>query len=514
MPIRQDDPEITNISSFTEYRYRKHIIVGCSRSGLDEIRKLEWHTNPIPDALRVRRMDRGNWIRYALKNESDEIQERELTFFSTNISRIEFCSVDAEGKYENSEYIGAESSDFQSVFRPSFPRFSIRLQPRESRTFYYFFSSMEDITYANFPVKLLTRSATQRLAEFWFTTQIYILTGSLIATLLSLVYWYKRKNPVFLVLVLQVFLSFASFYFLQVKPFSFFIGGSGRLLGFPYFLFQATTYAAFFLFLNFVERIWDSDREPKISFLGASLVGLPYLLIPLSQPVFDYRILILVATTSLAIYYFLKSHRTLFGSSRIPILVYWISWAIFLVFNLGKALYHFDFYPYNEFSVFASVLYAPFHFVLIGGCLFRMSSTEFFSKDLPKPSSRKSTVSSLEVDRLVSRIRALIEEERIFLKNSLKEEHLAKELGIGVHQLSEIINVEFKTSFPSLLNYYRIEEAKKLLGLSPKLTVTEVRVKSGFSSKSAFNLEFKKLTGLSPNGYRRAHIAERLRDPS
>ncbi|TGK12594.1 helix-turn-helix domain-containing protein [Leptospira fletcheri] len=489
-------------------------MVGCSRSGLDEVRKLEWHTNPIPDALRVRRMDRGNWLRYTLKNESDEMQERELTFFSTNISRIEFCSVDAQGKYENSEYIGSEHRDFQSVFRPSFPRFLIRLRPKESRTFYYFISSKEDITYANFPVKLLAGNATERLSLFWFTTQIYILTVSSIAILLALVYWRKRKNPVFLVLVLQVFLSFASFYFLQVKPFSFFFGESSRLLGFPYFLFQATTYAAFFLFLNFAERIWYNDREPNISFLGASLAGLPYLLIPLSPPVFEYRILILVATTGLSIYYFLKSHRTLFGSGRIPVLAYWISWAVFLLFNLGKALYHFDFYPYNEFSVFASVLFAPFHFVLVGICLFRMSSAEFFSKDLSKPVSRKSTVSSLEVDRLVSRIRALIEEERIFLKNSLKEEHLAKELGIGVHQLSEIINVEFKTSFPSLLNYYRIEEAKKLLGQSPKLTVTEVRVKSGFSSKSAFNLEFKKLTGLSPNGYRRAQSEDGNFDPS
>lgn len=517
--ITASTPDTLNISSQAEYRYRGTTVVGCSDRGLEKVRKLEWHTNPIPNTLRVRRTNFGNWLRFTFKNETGNDVDKQLTFFSTNLSRIEFCAFSSEGQFERDFYLQSEDKNFQGYFIPSFPSFPIHLRSGETKTFYYYFYSTEDITYANFPVKVLDQSRMEKEESVRGTSVIFIFLLTILALVLGTVYWLRRKKAVFPALHMHILISIFFFYFLHIKSFALFWGVSGRIVEYPYFLFQTASYISLFPFLLSVERIWDGKQKANwISLLGL-LFGFSFLLIPLSEPVFEYRILILAGSSTLAIYFFIKSHRSIFGSGKPTVIVYLFSWVIFFLLNLAKSLYHFDFYPYNEIAIFSVVFFAPFHSLLSSFCLYSFSAEGYFYSEPAKSGNRKSTVSSLEVGSLVSRILTMIQEDKIFLKNSLKEEHLAKELGIGIHQLSEIINVEFKTNFPTLMNQYRIEEAKKLLLLAPKLSITEVRVKSGFSSKSAFNLEFKKLTGFSPNGYRqfngqRINREDSLKEPS
>lgn len=57
------------------------------------------------------------------------------------------------------------------------------------------------------------------------------------------------------------------------------------------------------------------------------------------------------------------------------------------------------------------------------------------------------------------------------------------------------------------VNEYRINYAKELL-LDQKrqdLTVLEILYDAGFNSKSSFNTEFKKRTGVTPTEYRKMH---------
>ena len=77
-------------------------------------------------------------------------------------------------------------------------------------------------------------------------------------------------------------------------------------------------------------------------------------------------------------------------------------------------------------------------------------------------------------------------------------------MNVSYHQLSELINVEFNLNFPTLLNLYRIKEAKKILLEKPELNVAEVGKMAGFGSRSAFYLEFKKQSGVNPNQFRKA----------
>jgi AraC-like DNA-binding protein len=73
------------------------------------------------------------------------------------------------------------------------------------------------------------------------------------------------------------------------------------------------------------------------------------------------------------------------------------------------------------------------------------------------------------------------------------------------HIVSQIINSEFGKNFYDFVNYYRVEECKKMLAdnsYSSK-TILEIAYECGFNSKSVFNNSFKKLTGKTPSDYKR-----------
>lgn len=105
----------------------------------------------------------------------------------------------------------------------------------------------------------------------------------------------------------------------------------------------------------------------------------------------------------------------------------------------------------------------------------------------------------------LERIRQLLEEEKIYLRTELSLVELAEAAEMSPHQLSRLINEEFGRSFFELINFYRVEEVKQRL-CDPRynaLSILGIAMESGFSSKSSFNAEFKKCTGLTPSAYKK-----------
>jgi AraC-like DNA-binding protein len=59
-------------------------------------------------------------------------------------------------------------------------------------------------------------------------------------------------------------------------------------------------------------------------------------------------------------------------------------------------------------------------------------------------------------------------------------------------------------NFYAYINEYRVEEAKRKIADSrfAHLNLTGIALESGFKSKSAFNINFKKITGQTPTEWR------------
>ena len=105
--------------------------------------------------------------------------------------------------------------------------------------------------------------------------------------------------------------------------------------------------------------------------------------------------------------------------------------------------------------------------------------------------------------KLKEELLAVMENQKMYLDESLTIHSLATELNTNSKYLSQLINTEFEKSFVVFVNEYRINEAKVLLKeeRNKNLTIEGVGYEAGFKSKSAFNSAFKKFTGDTPSSF-------------
>lgn len=97
----------------------------------------------------------------------------------------------------------------------------------------------------------------------------------------------------------------------------------------------------------------------------------------------------------------------------------------------------------------------------------------------------------------------LMNQRKLFLEPDLTLSILAQELDINPNTLSEVINRIQKMNFYDYVNKLRVEEFKVLVTIptNKKFTLLALAYQSGFNSKTSFNRNFKKITGLIPSEY-------------
>ncbi|TGM98946.1 helix-turn-helix domain-containing protein [Leptospira dzoumogneensis] len=490
---------VENISSKMEYRYRGYQYRHCKPETISSLHQLEWHHN-TGNVLRLKRSQSGNWLRFRLANDGKEQLHRTLALLWLNVPDAELCSVDSKGNFE-AGFAGYDLDPIWNDFISPLPHFNIRLEPKEERTFYLYVLSNEDI---NYPVRLLSEDdymVIVRLRSVLFLSVGFVL---FLAFGYNLYLYFKSRKVLFLALPLHLTAVAATLYFLHGKEFASIVGNENNLFRHNYFLFLGITHIVFFFYL----AAWNKENSGVVYrspfFWLVCFAGILYPLIPLYQFWYDHRILVLVLNYGCMLFYFGKTHISSIRNNTVYEMFFISVWGIFLLLDLYKTIFHFDFYPYNRMAVFGVLYYLPPLTVFVS-----LLSREILRRKEEEGSNRKTHLSSLDVKDFVLKIESLLEKEKIYLTKSLKEEHMAKELGITIHQLSELINTEFKTNFPSLINQYRVEEAKILLNEFPDENTTEIGAKAGFSSRSAFYLEFKKLTGTNPNSYRKESSGKR-----
>lgn len=105
--------------------------------------------------------------------------------------------------------------------------------------------------------------------------------------------------------------------------------------------------------------------------------------------------------------------------------------------------------------------------------------------------------------KLVDLVAGLIK-EKIYLDPDLKMQTLAEKTGHPAYLVSLFINKHYDMTFFELINLNRVEEAKRRLldEQYQHLTILAISQDVGFSSKSAFNSTFKKVTGVTPSEFK------------
>ncbi|WP_298903830.1 AraC family transcriptional regulator [uncultured Psychroserpens sp.] len=197
----------------------------------------------------------------------------------------------------------------------------------------------------------------------------------------------------------------------------------------------------------------------------------------------------------------------LFYYFHIVLIFTWISLEI-----LGKL------YPYEFTFILWLVLTTFFYWVgYIGIFKFRLAQNRYeirrvidkeIKTEYKKPSKSKSSISD-EDNKYLQEVKNILEHEKIYRNPKLSRQDIAEKLGISVGYLSQVINNNSEKSFSEYINYYRVEDVKKMITNKAfdKYSILSIGLEAGYNSKSAFYTGFKKETGLTPSEYKKRHLS-------
>lgn len=192
-----------------------------------------------------------------------------------------------------------------------------------------------------------------------------------------------------------------------------------------------------------------------------------------------------------------------------------LNWLMFIIQSFAAitiiAMIH------NVIPAFRSVvfLYATLLILLVYTFFFinrvlvkALNQPEIFAGIELKDLKEKYAGSNLEEDEVTgyyTQLLATLEKEKLYLNPDLTLQVLAESLQSSSKLLSQVINQCSGKNFFDFINSYRCKEAQSLMAsLDSKVTIQEILFQSGFNSKSSFNKEFKKLSGLTPTEYRKS----------
>lgn len=108
---------------------------------------------------------------------------------------------------------------------------------------------------------------------------------------------------------------------------------------------------------------------------------------------------------------------------------------------------------------------------------------------------------SEEVTELLKAIETKMSEEKFYLSENFSSQDVLTNFEISRSKLDELLIQRKGISFVDWLNSFRIEYAKNLLLSNDQYTIDAISSMSGFSSRSAFYVAFKKINQITPTEF-------------
>ena len=140
------------------------------------------------------------------------------------------------------------------------------------------------------------------------------------------------------------------------------------------------------------------------------------------------------------------------------------------------------------------------YFFLFFFAIFYNTITNKLYNEEVKPKSP--LLSNTDMQLLMKRIEELVAGKQMYLEPELSLQQIATALQEKERNISQTINTIQQRNVNDYINTLRIEHACRLLLANKEKPVFEVMYESGFNTKGAFNLAFKKTIGKTPTQFR------------
>ena len=115
--------------------------------------------------------------------------------------------------------------------------------------------------------------------------------------------------------------------------------------------------------------------------------------------------------------------------------------------------------------------------------------------------ARAAAVSPRNDEAMLAQLTDLVQAQGLYKDPDLSLIKLARRMGVPARELSAMVNRQCGKNIAQWINGFRIAAACEQLACSDT-PVTTVMLDCGFFTKSNFNREFRRHTGLSPSAYR------------
>jgi AraC-like DNA-binding protein len=402
-----------------------------------------------------------------------------------------------------------------SLKETHFPAF--RLEPHENPQGIYYVR-MESTSIKNFPILLKTESTY--LGELKRELTIIVIYSTITVILIAFAFFlYAVARDINFLLYIGYLLSIAlAFDTTFGNAFDFLWPNSTwwqNRAGF-------TLVGAQIVFSTlFVSRLLDFRRHlPRANLACNSIaifcaISLPISLLDL--PVVWFSTLYsLIYLLSIPAFFVIGIY--LLPKSGLHVRLFIIGWSIFFFFGVFHILYLRSVLTYSGWVVYAPIFIFPVDILFFFMAAWekqrlgdrermrlldeKMQALLVRSPGESKIKYQKSSLTDVDIQSTLERLKILVEQEQIYLIEDLRLPDLAKALGLNRTQLSELLNSHFQKNFANFINEYRVEEAQRLLADAPGQNILDIAFATGFGSKAAFSNEFKRVTGMTAKEFR------------
>nr|NQU90518.1 helix-turn-helix transcriptional regulator [Bacteroidota bacterium] len=174
------------------------------------------------------------------------------------------------------------------------------------------------------------------------------------------------------------------------------------------------------------------------------------------------------------------------GSILLAVFLIWLTFLLHNLFNL------FD-------NIVGPVLYSFIVYIML-----YLAFTKRGFEIMEAHKKKKPVLSQEESKEIFKILLTEFTDRKVFTDTELTVTKLAKCIYTQPYKLSKAINEQSGRNFSDFINYYRVEEAKRMLKHKKFINykITAIAYDCGFNSFSAFSAAFKKFTGLTPSRYK------------
>ena len=115
------------------------------------------------------------------------------------------------------------------------------------------------------------------------------------------------------------------------------------------------------------------------------------------------------------------------------------------------------------------------------------------------------------MDELYEKILNIIVVQKKYRDPDYSAKALAEDLGTNTRYISAVVSVRFGKNYASLINEYRIKDAKYLLvdKRYEEANIEDIGTMVGFANRQSFYASFYKYVGQTPREYRISHKIEK-----